>query len=466
MHGLHEFMVGLRASTRVDPQEVVALDEAAREEWAYCAGLVIWIYGLPLMRVEQFRRLMSSLDTPLEDAPYAPINQMGHMRHIPTWQSNLPFTPNVDTLYSGSIVELAETPMVFKAPAMPDRYWSLEVADANMSNLPYLGTRATGTGAGAWLFVAPDWSGEVPEGLTLYRCPSNTVAFALRIRIEGEWDTENVVKAQHEFRLTSLENYLAGSARAAQPGKLNVVPLETHDLAFFTTLCRLQKFNPPYPEDEPIVLMMKELGLEPGAEIDPSSIDPAIRRGLVRAADEGPRTIAWKVKYRGKKNATNWNVDLRGGTFGTDYLARAEGSIQGLFVHDAEECTYFHTYHDANGDLLDGSKNYSIRFAPDQIPTTHPLGFWSVTAYNPGYTLIENEFGRYAVQSSDPSVVGNPDGGVTVYTGPEPVRGAESNWIATRVGEGFRLNMRVYLPTSEVISPDTVDRFLPPVLPI
>ncbi len=32
-------------------------------------------------------------------------------------------------------------------------------------------------------------------------------------------------------------------------------------------------------------------------------------------------------------------------------------------------------------------------------------------------------------------------------------------------GDGFRLNFRVYLPGPEVLSPDTVERFVPRVLP-
>lgn len=122
MRDLQEMMMGLRASTRTDADRARAQDDVAREEWAYSAGLQVWIYGLPLLRTEQFRRIMSDLDGPAESLPYAPINQLGHMRMIPDSGSNLPFTPNVDTLYSGSVVELEDNPMVFLAPAMPDSY--------------------------------------------------------------------------------------------------------------------------------------------------------------------------------------------------------------------------------------------------------------------------------------------------------------------------------------------------------
>lgn len=175
--------------------------------------------------------------------------------------------------------------------------------------------------------------------------------------------------------------------------------------------------------------------------------------------------IAWKVKYRGRKSASMWNVDLRGGTFGTDYLARAEGAMQGLFVHDAEECVYFHTYHDGHGQPLDGARQYEIRFGPEQVPPTDDLGFWSITGYDSAFTLIDHPAARYAVQSSDPGLVVDDDGGLTISVGPDAPAQVR-NWVGTAPGDGFRLNFRVYLPRPEMISHDTVEQFLPPVLPV
>ena len=466
MRTLQALITELRVAAVTDRGTVEALDGAAREEWAYTAGLQSWIFGLPLLRVELLRRMLSQLQAPMEALPYAPINQLGHMRILPTADTNLPFTPNVDTLYSGSLVELAKEPLVFHAPAMPDRYWSLQVADAWLSNLPYLGTRATGRGAGTWLFAGPDWDGDVPGGVELYRCPRNTVVMALRIRVEDREDVRNCTGCQEGFGLTTLRGYLSGDEQPASPAELGKALLDDHDVAYFTTLCRLLEQNPPYERDAGMVALMDLLGLSPGAEVDPDALDPAVRRGLVRAAEAGPKIIAWKVKYRGRKSETMWNVDLTGGSYGSDYLARAEGSIQGLFVHDPVECIYFHTYHDGHGDPLDGSRAYRLRFAPDQLARTADLGFWSITAYGARYTLIPNDHERYSVQSSDKGLVFDPDGGLTVEVGGTAPSGRLSNWLGTELGQPFRLNYRVYLPDPEMLSPDSVEDFLPPVLPV
>lgn len=465
MKDLQPLISSLRVAAKTDPDEISELDATAREEWAYAAGLQIWVFGLPLLRVEQLRRMFLQLTAPMEALPFAPQNQLGHMRILPTADSDLPFTPNVDTLYSGSLVDLRQEPLVFGAPEMPGRYWSLQIADPWLSNLPYLGTRATGRKEGVWLLAGPDWDGEVPEGVTLYRSPRNTMVLALRVRVEGVRDVSNCLACQDGFWLTPLSGYLSGEPKPAPPVEPRDIPLDDHDVAYFTTLCRLLRDDPPYDHDASIVALMDVLGIPPGAEVDPDSLDPAVRRGLVRAAEAGPRIIAWKVKYRGRKSESMWNVDLTGGSFGTDYLARAEGAIQGLFVHDPIECSYFHTYHDGDGMPLDGSKSYRLRFEPGQIARTADLGFWSITGYGTRFTLIPNDYGRYSIQSSDKDLVFDADGGLTLDVGGAPPSGRISNWLATEPGQPFRLNYRVYLPDAKMLDPDQVDDFLPPVLP-
>ena len=84
MQDLQQLMMGMKAASNETPSGIVDLDDAAIEEWAYASGLVVWMWGLPLLRFEQFRRLLSLLDAPAENLPYAPIGQLGHMRSLPT----------------------------------------------------------------------------------------------------------------------------------------------------------------------------------------------------------------------------------------------------------------------------------------------------------------------------------------------------------------------------------------------
>ena len=47
----------------------------------------------------------------------------------------------------------------------------------------------------------------------------------------------------------------------------------------------------------------------------------------------GDQILQWKVKYRGTTYPNRWN-NLREARYGFDYLDRAVGVLEGLFVHD------------------------------------------------------------------------------------------------------------------------------------
>ena len=140
-------------------------------------------------------------------APAAPINEIGHMKTLATADDIMPYTPNNDTVYSGALLELKDEPIILTAPDIPDRYWSVEVADAYTNNLFYIGTRATGGKGGNHAFVGPNWKGTLPEGVIEHRVPTNTVMFAIRIGVVPQ-DTEDLKKVnalQDEFKTDLAE---------------------------------------------------------------------------------------------------------------------------------------------------------------------------------------------------------------------------------------------------------------------
>ena len=47
----------------------------------------------------------------------------------------------------------------------PKRYYSVQLCDGNTFNYGYIGSRATGSEAGDYLVVGPDWNGETPAGI-------------------------------------------------------------------------------------------------------------------------------------------------------------------------------------------------------------------------------------------------------------------------------------------------------------
>lgn len=451
-----------------DSTDTRAIDAQSEEQWAYSVGVQNYVFGLPLTIFERERSLRldpGALEKAKKYAPAASINQIGHMKTLATAEDVMPYTPNNDTVYSGALLELDDQPIILTAPDIPDRYWSVEVADSYTNNVLYIGTRATDGKGGNHAFVGPNWAGTLPPGVVEHRMPTDSVMFAIRIGVLPG-DTADLAKVnalQDQFMLTSLSNWSdpAKHGQAAVPD-LGPRPHYDGDLAFFQTLADLLSENPPPPGNEVAVELLSRGGITVGKPMDVNALSEPMRRGLARAAADGPRIMKWKVKYRGTPYPTRWN-NLRPGTYGVDYFDRAAGALEGLFVHDGDEAEYFSTYEDGDAVLLDGANDYVLHFNADQIPPTLANGFWSITMYGPGFQLVKNPINRFSIGDRTPGLTRNPDGSLDIYIQNKPPAGLESNWLPSPASGLFRLNYRIYLPAAEAKDPATLGKYLPPI---
>jgi hypothetical protein len=455
-------------AARTDDSDARAVDAQSEEQWAYSVGVQNYVFGLPLTIFERERSLRLdpvALEKAKQFAPAAPINQIGHMKTLATADDVMPYTPNNDTVYSGALLELGDEPIILTAPDISDRYWSVEVADSYTSNLFYIGTRATGGTGGNHAFLGPNWKGALPPGVIEHRVPTESVMFAIRIGVlPGNTDDLAEVNAlQEQFTLTSLSNW-SDPARHGQADVPDVGPRPHYDgdLAFFQTLAELLIENPPPPGNEAAVVLLDRGGITVGKPMNVDALSEPMRRGLARAAEDGPQIMKWKVKYRGTPYPTRWN-NLRPGTYGVDYFDRAAGALEGLFVHDRDEAEYFSTYEDGDAALLDGANKYVLHFDADQIPPTLPNGFWSITMYGTDFQLVKNPINRFSIGDRTPGLITNPDGSLDIYIQNQAPAGHESNWLPSPPSGLFRLNYRIYLPDADAKDPGTLGKYLPPI---
>ena len=455
-------------STAIDTSDPRAVDAQSEERWAYSVGVQNYVFGLPLTIFERERSLRLdpvALEKAKRYAPAAPINQIGHMKTLATADDVMPYTPNNDTVYSGALLELRDEPVILTAPNIPDRYWSVEVADSYTNNLFYIGTRATGGKGGNHAFVGPNWKGTLPPGVIEHRVPADSIMFAIRIGVMpgNAADLADVNALQEKFSLTSLSNW-ADPARHGQATAPTLAPRPHYDgdLAYFQTLADLLVENPPPPGNEAAVELLGRGGIIVSKPMDVNALSEPMRRGLARAAADGPQIMTWKVKYRGTPYPTRWN-NLRPGTYGVDYFDRAAGALEGLFVHDRDEAEYFSTYEDGEGALLDGANRYVLHFAAEQIPPMLPNGFWSITMYGSDFQLVKNAINRFAIGDRTPGLTRNPDGSLDIYVQNQVPQGHESNWLPSPPSGLFRLNYRIYLPDAEAKDPTTLGKYLPPI---
>lgn len=443
-------------------------DARSEEAWAYSVGIQNYVFGLPLVIFDRERQIRLDpvvLEKAKKVAPAAPINKIGHMKTLATADDVLPYTPNNDTVYSGAVIELADEPIILSAPDIIDRYWSVEVADAYLNNLFYIGTRSTNGKGGNHAFVGPHWKGILPEGVVEHRVPNNSVMIALRIAVlpEDPADLEEVNSLQQKFALTSLSNWrdptLFGKAGIPKIAKRNDYKGE---LAYYQTIADLLAENPPPKMHEAATLLLSRGGIVVGKPFNSDKLSEPLKKGLARAAKDAPEIMKWKVKYRGTPYPTRWN-NLLPGSYGVDYFDRAAGALEGLFVHDREEAEYFSTYEDGDGTLLDGKNRYVLHFNEDEIPPTLKLGFWSITMYGTDFQLVKNSLNRFSIGDRTKGLVFNKDGSLDIYIQNTVPKGNESNWLPCPPSGLFRLNYRIYLPHETAQDPATLGKYLPPI---
>ena len=102
-----------------------------------------FIYGLPLV-MNYAVMYEYAVDTKSSQFK-APFNQIYNFQHAVTYKETAIVTPNADTPYSILWLDLRAEPMVISVPAVPkERYYAVQLTDANTYIFGYIGSRATG----------------------------------------------------------------------------------------------------------------------------------------------------------------------------------------------------------------------------------------------------------------------------------------------------------------------------------
>jgi hypothetical protein len=424
-----------------------------------------FIYGFPL--VFDLHEVARIVDEGLGSVPPSPLNVFAHAGTL-AGPADRFVSINNDTVYSIANVDTTGGPLRLEVPDTAGRYYVLQFVDAWTNNFAYVGHRATGTGAGTFLLVPPDWDGEAPAGVTPIRFPTAIATIVGRWAVEGETDLPAVDELQRAMTLTP-EGPGAGLPRpSAAVGE---------DLRFFEQLRVWMQAFPPAERDRAVQRRFEPLGLleaqTPYADPDPELAD-ALRDGLAAGRSQledairhggSPIQNGWSLTYHvfdhnldffevGALDDERWKLADDPGR----HLLRAAAARAGLWGNHGYEAAYAMVYADGDGEPLDGSRRYELRF-PEPPPCR---AFWSVTMYDAeDFFLVANPIDRYSIGDRTPGVRTADDGSLTLvlqHDEPsEPERRA--NWLPTPAGR-FRPILRMYEPGDAVFD----GRFeLPPV---
>lgn len=397
-----------------------------------------FLFGYPLVMTDETR----------QTSPY-PVNTIQHLRSFPDHTFRNVVRPNVDTLYSIIWLDLADEAMVLTLPDSQDRYVLMPMLDAWSNVFASIGTQTTGPAGGSYVIAGPNWAGDVPEGLPLYRSPTTLAWMVGRIFAGGPEDFIGAHAYQDGMQLRTLSDFKNNVPMAPQPNR----PMTSVDIkqkikdmpaaAFFSKLESLMESNPPAASDAPFL----EGVWRPLMAKSPSPED------LQTGKDKAYKRLALIEKFVSRgKGWSGLDMSIPLGAYGTDYQLRGIITHVGFGANEAVDAIYPNTTRDQKGKPLHSSKNYIVHFTKDELPPVN--AFWSMTLYDDEGFLVENSLNRYALGTQS-ELAYNVDGSLDIYVQSMPPNaGLSSNWLPAPKDMSFALTMRLYWPKERVLQGD------------
>ncbi|GEN12621.1 Uncharacterized conserved protein [Myxococcus fulvus] len=416
-----------------------------------------YVFGLPL--VEHYR-LFAMTFRP-ESPQFRPADQFLHFSRLSTPEDREVVSPNNDTLYSVAALDLRGGPVVLETPELNGRYFCNQLVDITTNNLPYIGTRATGTAPGRFVVSGPDWTGQLPESLkdaTVIRSDSWFVAALLRVGVDGPKDLAAAAPLQRRFKATPLHVFSEQPA----PALPDVSWLPYFDDKADTSLKAFEYINfmmqwHRFSEAErPLLARLARVGVRPGESFDSKSLPPDLRDAMLEGVREARESIQQRPTLH-----QGWELpDPKVGEFGDDYALRARVAWNYLYANSPAEALYPITHLDAAGRPLDGARaRYVLRFPKEAIPPVR--FFWSLTAYDAkSHMLVENDIHRYSLGDRSRTLRRSEDGSISFFLqGTPPEAARQSNWLPVPSAP-FYLLLRLYGPTGSALQ----GRYVPPAV--
>jgi hypothetical protein len=417
-------------------------------------------FGLPLVLMDLTRQVRTNA---VEPGPYwAPVNQLVQNTEYHVASYKVVVRSNVDSLYTMAWLNLKAEPIVLSVPETHGRFYLFQMLDMWSDVFASPGTRTTGSDAGHFAIVGPDWSGTLPAGVKEIRAPTNDVWLIAPTQTNGPADYAAVHAIQARYRLTPLASL--GRPYTPPRGVLDpTVDMQTPPVqqvaklgggAFLARLALLMTSNRPRPDDAPMLARLARIGCVPGQPFDTSRLSPAAQARI----EEAVRVVLARLSAPGPNAhlANGWSIPPAIlGNFGTNYAVRAQVALVGLAANLPADTIYPTAYVDADGQGLSGAKRYVLHFDKDQLPPAN--AFWSVTMYTPDSFFVPNAIDRYALSSWMPLTFG-ADGSLDLYLQKDPPDATlRQNWLPAPDG-AFNVTMRLYWPRPEALD----GRWVPP----
>jgi hypothetical protein len=418
------------------------------------------IYGLPM---SMFYSIMNEYAINKDSGQYkAPFNTIANEPKVYTPADTAIVTPNSDTPYSWLFLDLRAEPVVLCVPEIEkDRYYSVMLTSQYTFNFGYLGSRATGNGAGCYAVAGPAWKGGTPVVKKVFTSETDFALATYRTQLFNPADIDKVKAIQAKYEVKPLSAFLSRPAPGAAPAvdwpKIDKATEKKDVLGYLPFLLQFAPLTGRAAVEVPLRAKFARIGIEAGKPFPSIALSDADKVAMAEAGKAAEEAIKVKIEKMGKL-VNGWIVVTSGvgdrAVYNSDWTQRAAVGVAGILANDPAEAVYPITRRDGDGKPLDGSRaKYTLTFPAGKLPPVN--AFWSVTMYD-GKTqlLIKNPINRYLINSPMlPDLKKNADGSLTLYIQKneptDPVQ--KANWLPAPDGPIYMV-MRLYWPKEAALN--------------
>jgi hypothetical protein len=431
--------------------------------------------GMPsdatVKKTRDFIDLSRSVDAFLNGIPAASIYAMleglkqagAEPGDLVLWENlydarSLLLTPQTTTPYAFAEINVKAEPAIVEVPA-----GALvgAVDDAFFRWVTDFGATGPNQGRGGkYVFVGPDYKGDLPDGYRVVKTPTYRNWMFLRALVK-DGDLKAATKGlRTQFRiypLSKLKSPPKGKVVNASGAKINTI--HANDYSFYEELNAVVQYEPANAFNPELVGLFASIGIKKGKPFAPDARMKKILTDGVAIGNAIARSITFRPRsesayfYPGKRQ---WYSSFAGGSH--EFMNNGELVLDDriMFHYYATAITpamakpkvgtgsaYEMGVHDSEGRYLDGGKTYKVTL-PSPIPAKD---FWSFMVYD-GQTrsVLETDQKTGGLDSNNPSVKANADGSYTIWFGPTAPKGHEGNWIQTMPGKSYNILLRLYGP--------------------
>ena len=366
-------------------------------------------------------------------------------------------TPNSDTPYGSTMLDLSNGPWVIELP--PGPFIGL-VNDHHQGWVLDMGLPGPDAGKGGkHLILPPGYQGKVPAGYHVGRSASNMVLIAVR-SLPANGDADAALAALRNIKIHALASptlLLKFVDATNMDMKASAGPWEDN-LMYWQKLNEVVNAEPMVERFGPMYGLLHDLGIGKGQPFQP---DERMKGILERAAKMGRAQMMASAFASTRADRFAWpdrkwewaglvpNVAEFETLGGTDLEARDRWFIQAIVTSPAmfrrnagAGSLYWLGCRDATGAYLDGGTTYKLTVP---LPVPAKL-FWSVTLYDAETrSEVVTDQNKAALRSL--FELKNLSGSsVDLYFGPSAPAGQEAHWIKTAPGRGWFTYFRIYGP--------------------